>query len=91
MKTKEQKNWLPVYGTKDNTGLIIKLPAGVKTTYVGMNGRTYYLDDSTGKASTDSWPTLAGYWDTESNVIEGGRRFKVIEAPTKPKAKGGEA
>ncbi len=27
--------------------------------YIKMNGRTYYIDDSTGEAIMDSWPEEA--------------------------------
>ncbi len=35
----------------------IKLPVGTVVAYIEMNGRTYYIDDSTGEAIAESWPT----------------------------------
>jgi len=42
------------YVIKDNLATI-KLPEGTLVAYIEMNGRTYYIDDSTGEAVMDSW------------------------------------
>jgi len=33
----------------------VTLPEGTLVAYIEMNGRTYYIDDSTGEAIMDSW------------------------------------
>ena len=38
----------------------INLPAGTVAAYIEMNGRTYYIDDSTAEAVMDSWPKVEG-------------------------------
>ena len=38
----------------------VECPADTVVAYVVMNGRTYYLDDSTGNALAASWPEQGG-------------------------------
>lgn len=54
MKTKTKK---PVTikhdGSKECLNLV--LADGIQAVYIEMNGRTYYLDDSTGEQIMDHW------------------------------------
>ena len=55
MKTKTKKPPVTIKhdGSKECLSLVIA--DGIQAVYIKMNGRTYYLDDSTGEQIMDHW------------------------------------
>ena len=54
MKTIE-KSPVTILHDGSKTCLMIELAPNILAAYIEMNGRTYYIDDSTGEAVMDSW------------------------------------
>jgi len=56
-KKRNNMNPITIIHNGSETCLDIKLAPGVTAAYIEMNGRTYYIDDSTDEAIMNNWIT----------------------------------